>query len=80
MCAVLDAVVARLLHGRCSYAVVLMRLVMLAVLNVLRVASSALTVASPRAVPLRAGGALPCPVAGGGWGVGAVVAQGLGAW
>ena len=35
---------------------------------------------SPRAVPLRAGGTLPCPVAGGGWGVGvgAVVTQGLG--
>lgn len=31
-------------------------------------------------MPLRAGGALPCPVAGGGWGVGvgAVVAQGMG--
>lgn len=27
-------------------------------------------------MPLRAGGALPCPVAGGGWGVGVVVAQG----
>ena len=33
-------------------------------------------------VPVRAGGALPCPSAGGGWGVGvgAVVAQGMGAW
>lgn len=34
----------------------------------------------PHAVPLRAGGTLPCPVAGSGWGVGvgAVVTQGLG--
>ena len=84
VCAVFDAVVVRPLHSSYSaaltpFALMLLCSLLLAVLNVLRVASSALTVASPHAVPLRAGGALPCPPAGGGWGVGVgtVVTQGL---
>ena len=83
-CAVLDVAVVRALRDRCSYAVVLIHLVMLAavfdVVAAMQCSSRCVVdLSGSRApcMPLRADGALPCPVAGDGRGVGvgAVVTQ-----
>ena len=72
-----------LLVRRCAHAAVLMSPALTVACSIECSSRRFVSADSSRAVrvPVRAGGALPCPSAGGGWGVGvgAVVTRGLGA-